>query len=79
MRINLYRKYLRGLTSIYTGEHLKLLEDQGITTQEKLYELAAFSAGRQELSNKTGIPENLLQAWVIEADNQTLLGGMKFG
>ncbi|MBN1537916.1 MAG: DUF4332 domain-containing protein [Anaerolineales bacterium] len=60
-------------------ENLKKLEDQGITTQEQLFEMAAHTNGRQELSKKTGIPENLLQAWVIEADNQTLLGGMKFG
>ena len=48
--------------------HAATLEKHGLTTTNQLLERGATKAGRQELSEATGISEKLILEWVNHAD-----------
>lgn len=48
--------------------YARKLNAQGITTTEELLEAGATKKGRKELSEKTGISENVILEWVNRAD-----------
>ncbi len=52
----------------------KKLQEQGITTTEKLMEAGSTPKGRQELAEKTEISEKLILRWVNNADLFRLKG-----
>lgn len=55
---------VEGIGPVYASK----LGSAGITTMEKLLKLGADSRGRQEISNKCGISDNLVLEWVNRAD-----------
>jgi predicted flap endonuclease-1-like 5' DNA nuclease len=50
------------------------LQEQGVTTTDKLLEVGATPKGRNDLAEKTGISEKLILRWVNNADLFRLKG-----
>jgi predicted flap endonuclease-1-like 5' DNA nuclease len=55
---------IEGIGTAYSRK----LSAEGITTTEELLEAGATKKGRKELSDKTGISENVILEWVNRAD-----------